>query len=99
MIYPEHIKILMNDALKKNGKRAGRPKGGIPLNREASFKLRVTQYEYDIISIASHVLKEDYHSIMVKTGLEYAIARLVEEGIDVPTSPPPAPNPTACKPK
>lgn len=99
MKYAEPVEYLLADATKKNVKRAGRPRGRVPLNRTANFKLRVTQYEYDMISLASHVLQEDYHSIMVKTGLKYAVDRLIEEGIDVPTSEPPRANPTARKPK
>ena len=86
MEYAEPVKYLLADATKKNVKRAGRPRGRVPLNRTANFKLRVTQYEYDMISLASHVLQEDYHSIMVKNGLKYAIDRLIEEGIDVQIS-------------
>tara|TARA_Y100001951_G_C11283169_1_gene266771 strand:+ start:466 stop:774 length:309 start_codon:yes stop_codon:yes gene_type:complete len=98
MIYPEHTKILLHDASKKNVKRGGRPKGDIPLKRNCDFKIRVTQYEHDIISLASHILQEDYHSIMVNPAMQYAVRRLLEEGVDIPTSAPPAPNPPQAKP-
>ena len=43
MKYAEPVEYLLADATKKNVKRAGRPRGRVPLNRTANFKLRVTQ--------------------------------------------------------
>ena len=98
MIYPKHTKILLADANENNTKRAGRPKGGILLKRKFEIKIRVTQYEHDVISLASHILQENYHDMMAKPAMRYAIRRLLEEGVDIPTSAPPAPNPPQAKP-
>jgi len=99
MIYPKPTKILLDDARVQRPKRGGRPKGTIRLERDSEVKIRITTYERDILTLASHVLGEDYHDILVKPAMRYSIRKLIEEGVDIPTSAPPAPNPTACKPK
>jgi len=99
MIYPKPTAILLKDASTKNHARGGRPKDRPPLNRTCKMTVRLTQYESDIISLTSHVLGEEYHTIMVNQGMKYCIRRLIEEEVDIPLSEPPAPNPTACKPK
>jgi len=71
VIYPKPTTILLKDASTKNHARGGRPKDRPPLNRTCKMTVRLTQYESDIISLTSHVLGEEYHTIMVNQGMKY----------------------------
>lgn len=97
MKYPKPTQILLDDAGPSNAKRGGRKKG-ILLQRDQVIILRVTQYEKDILTLASHVCDKSYNDLLVVPAMQKSIALLLEAEVDIPTSAPPAPNPVQAKP-
>ena len=65
-------------------KRGGRPRKKNSKNRGEMIKLRVSQEEKDILSIACHLLSMTYPSLLLDNGVENAKALLKAEGCKLP---------------